>query len=750
MKKKLTSMLLLATLLTSAPYVQAENTDDIVTSATITGAIAAVEEAEVDGVGEEQEQVEEEASDNEEPINPDDTVVEDPSIEEVPDVEEVPPTSEKPTGTSNKVVLTLNNKQAIVNGEMFTLTNPPTVIDGRTLLPLRFVVDQIIGAEVDWNQETKTVTVTKEGTVVVVKIGNKTATIDGLPIELETPPIIKNGTTMLPVRFMSEAFGITTSYDSVTKTITLEGQDTRPNEKPVASFYFKQPSYTAGQTVQAGDMSTDPDGDKIVAKLWRVVGETITTNAELSNIFKTPKAGTYIIGLQVKDSRGLWSDWTEQEITILPNEAPIVTSLSASKSSYAQGENLSFTYTYKNETWETIINEKWMYRHANEDASKAVLGKPKALFTEGDYIITLQIDDAYGNRSEIVEVPVHITSEVLKSELMYRFTEGSIGEIIDNFQGINYQSYAEVFPDQITTVPGTMIMSDSPEVVKREGILYKDKINGTGRILIHHLNGFENDASRRLVLVAENTSDQPVTLTLENKTIKGPVSDVLHLGQKLLYDYLQGSPAEIIELQPGERKYIYDSKGYKWTKDQCISGLMDVKTTGEVTFTTAAVGAGTTINNMEDMELLQQDVHPRGTFDTVEINYNLTLDGTQPTKLLIGKGTEDWVNGYDAITLQPVQNRGNFGISYHITITATEDMGIILNPRGTVFKGAIKWENEGVYNVPETGTFSRNTVKSAVLGTIKKGETKTFEYMLPNGSSAPVLIGFIPTAYWNN
>lgn len=786
MNKKLTSTVLLATILINSSYIYGnevsvvEETSILETVVQEEGDLQETIEETIEETVEENQEIpsgsedfitdnvedsntETDLTDEElesENITPEDSITEDViqdetitgGIEDSANQEEVVP-EEGDNIPGDQVVLTLDSKIALVNGKEHILLNPPKVINDRTFLPLRFVVDQILGAEVLWDNEEKKATVFKDDIEVIVKVGDYIATIDGMPVELDAPPIVENGTTMLPVRFMSEAFNIKTDYDSATRIVTLTGPNKGPNYAPVADFYFESNHYVSGQVVKAINTSSDPDGNKIVDQLWSVGVDNPVTNKELSNMFKTPKAGTYMIGLKVQDEYGLWSEWTYKEIIIGPNEAPKVTYLGSNHSDYAQGEALDIQYMYENESWEEITNEKWTYRSANEPVSKAILGKPDALFTEGEYIITLQIDDAYGNRSEVVETRIHITDEVKKKELTYRFTEGKIGDIIDNYQGFNYRDYADAMISEKTTVAGTMIMSDSPEVVKREGILYRDTINGEGRFLLHHINAFDDSktvtGNKRLVLVAENTSDEVVTVTLGNKTIKGPVVDVNYLGQKVLYDYLVGTTDEVVILQPGEKKYIYDSQK-KWVKDTCISGLMDITTTGPVTFTTAAVSPGSTLDSMDGtMELLLEDVHPRGTFDTVAINYTLNLDGSQPTKLLIGTGTEEWVNGYDAITLEPKQNRGNFGISYNITITATEDMGIILNPRATTFKGAIEWEGIGVYNIPTSGIIYSNTAKAVSLGTIKAGETKTFEYMLPNGSAAPVLIGFIPKSYWD-
>lgn len=652
----------------------------------------------------------------------------------------------------DQFVLTMNSKSYLKNGQSASLTAAPLLVDGRCYIPLRFMVDQVLEGELNWNAAAHSGTISKDQVELEVTVDSKSAALNGQKTMLVAMPIIRNSVTYVPLRLLSDYFGVQAEYAG--NKIMITGKDKGINHKPIASFYFAESSYTEGQKVTASSTSYDPDGHKLAGKEWCVITEDQTvTHTELSNIFKNPKAGTYTIGLRVKDQYGLWSDWSYKGLTVNPNKAPEITYLGSEKNSYAQGEKITYQYFYENESWESITNEKWTYRHAEEDVSKAILGKPDALFTEGDYIVALQLDDAYGNRSEVYETTIHITEEVLKKELSYRFTEGNVGDIIDNYQGFNYRDYEDAEIMHRSTNSGTMIMSDSPEEVTREGILYRDVIDGQGRLLIHHINKFSDASvsggSKRLVVVVENTSSSPATLTLSNKTIKGPVTDILYLGQKLLYDYLAGSPDEVITLQPGERQYIYDSKT-SWKQGMCISGLMDITTTGEVTFTMAAVSAGNTINNMDSMELFLQAVHPRGTFEETAINYTLHLDGMKPTKLLIGTGEEEWVKGYDALTQDPAHNKGNYGVSYYITITATEDTGIILNPRANVFRGAIEWQGIGVYNIPTSGTIFSNTAKAVSLGTVKAGETKTFEYMLPNGSSAPVLIGFIPRSYWDD
>ena len=291
-------------------------------------------------------------------------------------------------------------------------------------------------------------------------------------------------------------------------------------------------------------------------------------------------------------------------------------------------------------------------------------------------------------------------------------------------------------------------MSDSPEEVECQGILYRDKINGNGRILIHHINRIQNmTETQRLALIVENPTEEPITIKLLNKSIKWPATDILRVGQLTLSEYLSGTvPTETITLEPGERKYIYDKN---WSYNTCISGHIDVETDGDATFIVASLGKTHTLQDLDNLIYYPADgVHFSGTYGVVGINYELELDGSEPEKLVLGKkDSGEWVVGYDERTNTIVENTGNFGVSYYITVTAKEDTGVILNNRGGTFQGAIKW-NDTVYNMPGKGTFSGTTTKAVVMGVIKKGETVTIEYLLPNGSAAPTLIGFIPKSAW--
>ncbi|MFO7173594.1 MAG: copper amine oxidase N-terminal domain-containing protein [Bacillota bacterium] len=77
----------------------------------------------------------------------------------------------------------------------------------RTMIPIRFV-SEAMGMEVKWDAATQTVTVRRDGLTVQLQVGNTTAQVNGQAIPVDAPPIVvPPGRVMVPLRFISEAFG---------------------------------------------------------------------------------------------------------------------------------------------------------------------------------------------------------------------------------------------------------------------------------------------------------------------------------------------------------------------------------------------------------------------------------------------------------------------------------------------------------------------------------------------------------------
>lgn len=89
-----------------------------------------------------------------------------------------------------------------------------------TMVPVR-VISQGLGASVVWTQKTKTVTIRKSGTTIVMKVGQKTATVGGVKTALDAPVALTNNRVTVPLRFISERLGLQVKWNPTTQWIQL-------------------------------------------------------------------------------------------------------------------------------------------------------------------------------------------------------------------------------------------------------------------------------------------------------------------------------------------------------------------------------------------------------------------------------------------------------------------------------------------------------------------------------------------------
>ena len=88
------------------------------------------------------------------------------------------------------------------------------------MVPMRAIFE-IFGCEIEWNDATKTVTATKDGKTIKLTINSPTAYIDGKSYTLDAPATIVNSRTLVPLRFISEALNATVTWDDATKTAII-------------------------------------------------------------------------------------------------------------------------------------------------------------------------------------------------------------------------------------------------------------------------------------------------------------------------------------------------------------------------------------------------------------------------------------------------------------------------------------------------------------------------------------------------
>lgn len=107
-----------------------------------------------------------------------------------------------------------------VNGEESALAVPPVVQDGNTLVPFRTIAEAL-QAEVNWNEKTKTITITKEDITIKLILGSNTALVNGEKMQLGVPSTTVKGTTLVPARFVSEALGAEVKWEAESGSVVV-------------------------------------------------------------------------------------------------------------------------------------------------------------------------------------------------------------------------------------------------------------------------------------------------------------------------------------------------------------------------------------------------------------------------------------------------------------------------------------------------------------------------------------------------
>ncbi|OQB13353.1 MAG: hypothetical protein BWY15_01817 [Firmicutes bacterium ADurb.Bin193] len=126
-----------------------------------------------------------------------------------------------------EISFTVGESTLKINGKSVTVETP-YVVDGTTLVPLR-VITEAFGAKVTWDEKTQGITLEYKEVVIKLNIGKKTAYINSQVTELLQAPELKNSTTMVPLRFVTENFGADVSYNSQTAEITVVKENTESN-----------------------------------------------------------------------------------------------------------------------------------------------------------------------------------------------------------------------------------------------------------------------------------------------------------------------------------------------------------------------------------------------------------------------------------------------------------------------------------------------------------------------------------------
>ncbi len=106
-------------------------------------------------------------------------------------------------------------------GAAVDFDSPPYIdSNNRLMVPVRAIAEAL-GADVGWDPEYRKVAVDREGKSVLFTIDSARAEVDGAVKTMDTIPVIRNGRTMIPVRYVSEYLGVDVDWNPYTLTVSV-------------------------------------------------------------------------------------------------------------------------------------------------------------------------------------------------------------------------------------------------------------------------------------------------------------------------------------------------------------------------------------------------------------------------------------------------------------------------------------------------------------------------------------------------
>jgi len=157
--------------------------------------------------------------------------------------------------TQTVIILQIGKSFFTVNGASNTLDSPPVIKNGRTLLPIRAIIEALSGS-VSWDASSKKVTVSLGSNTIELWIGKNTAKVNGIDKPIDSTnskvvPEIISSRTMLPLRFVTENLGCDVNWDGPTQTITITYLSTnfKLNSNPNVIKYINPKTYKVTYTL---------------------------------------------------------------------------------------------------------------------------------------------------------------------------------------------------------------------------------------------------------------------------------------------------------------------------------------------------------------------------------------------------------------------------------------------------------------------------------------------------------------------
>ncbi len=169
-----------------------------------------------------------------------------------------------------------------------TLEAAPYVANDRTMVPIR-VISEAFDANVKWNGEDKTVSISDDYKKIILTINSKTALVDDSEVTLDSAPVVINDRTFVPLRFISESLGYNVNYVNTTKQVVI---DNTPIIIKCGDVKISFAEYCGLYDLYINNINLEVPYDEITDDMKKLAAQT--TFKDLQNMAKMANTFSYL------------------------------------------------------------------------------------------------------------------------------------------------------------------------------------------------------------------------------------------------------------------------------------------------------------------------------------------------------------------------------------------------------------------------------------------------------------------------
>jgi len=314
------------------------------------------------------------------------------------------------------------------------------------------------------------------------------------------------------------------------------------------------------------------------------------------------------------------------------------------------------------------------------------------------------------------------------------------------------------WPVTANSYGGKLLLSDSPEMVTADGIMYQDTVVGIARLFFHHVNA--TNTARKIVVLLENSGPEEAQVIVSQYGLSGPGADWLSVGKAAQRAYLAGGKLYSVSVPArGAAPLSAVLAGSVVQPNMLVNGIFDFRSDRPVTVKVMMLPVDADSRSFaRTAKVLPTDEYRlRGTFegkDRMLIPYKV-YDPAQDGAVVITLGdnvTDRFLEGVDATDGSKVLNYGNWGVVYKLFLPSESNgkIACYLNPRGGTYAGALGVKYRHIEEAPVATPadrlfFGDNKFSDfAAVGTFSSDESLWLTFSPPGASNLPVKLVIMP------